>query len=65
MTGMAHGVPLQAPKTSVRRTRGRSFRIRASQWAELVKEANTEDAIKRLYSHDRVITLDEMPGWDN
>ena len=32
-------------------------------WAELVKEANTEDEIKALYNDPQVVTLDEMPGW--
>jgi len=32
-------------------------------WAELVKEANTTEAIQTLYHNPRVITLDEMPGW--
>ncbi len=32
-------------------------------WAELVKEANTTEAIQSLYDDPRVITLDEMPGW--
>ncbi|WP_210463357.1 glycoside hydrolase family 26 protein [Rufibacter roseolus] len=32
-------------------------------WSELVKESNTPEAIKALYHSDRVITLDEMPGW--
>lgn len=33
-------------------------------WAELVKESNTEEQIKKIYSHERVITRDEMPGWE-
>ncbi len=32
-------------------------------WAELVKEANSTEAIQTLYNNPRVITLDEMPGW--
>ena len=32
-------------------------------WAELVKEDNTIDEIRRIYNNSRVITLDEMPGW--
>lgn len=32
-------------------------------WAELVKESNTEEQIRKTYRHDRVITRDEMPGW--
>ena len=32
-------------------------------WAELVYEGNTEQQIKTLYASDRVVNLDEMPGW--
>jgi mannan endo-1,4-beta-mannosidase len=32
-------------------------------WAELVYEHNTEQAIRDLYSADRVLTRDELPGW--
>ena len=32
-------------------------------WAELVKDANTTEAIQTLYNNPRIITLDEMPGW--
>lgn len=33
-------------------------------WSELVKEENSTQEINNIYSHPRVITLDEMPGWD-
>lgn len=33
-------------------------------WAELVKETNTTEEIRALYGHPRVITRDEMPGWE-
>lgn len=32
-------------------------------WAELVMEDNSTDYIQTIYSHPRVITRDEMPGW--
>lgn len=32
-------------------------------WSELTKESNTDQALKKLYNSDRVITLDEMPKW--
>ncbi|AWW00772.1 glycoside hydrolase [Arcticibacterium luteifluviistationis] len=32
-------------------------------WAELVKESNTQEEIKTLYKHPRIITREEMPGW--
>jgi mannan endo-1,4-beta-mannosidase len=34
-------------------------------WAELVFSDNTTAAIQTLYTDSRVVTLDEMPGWDN
>lgn len=33
-------------------------------WAELVKEHNSESDIRAIYSHPRVLSLDELPGWD-
>lgn len=33
-------------------------------WAELVKESNTEAEIIETYKNERVITRDEMPGWN-
>lgn len=32
-------------------------------WAELVKEKNSIDDIKKLYQNQRVITRSELPGW--
>ncbi|MBU2914942.1 MULTISPECIES: glycosyl hydrolase [Reichenbachiella] len=32
-------------------------------WAELVKESNSIDDIKKLYKNKRIVTRDEMPGW--
>lgn len=32
-------------------------------WAELVKEHNTEEEIRNIYKHERVISRGEMPGW--
>lgn len=32
-------------------------------WAELVQEKNSEEAIKRIYNAPRVLTRDEMPKW--
>ncbi|MBN2393794.1 MAG: glycoside hydrolase [Anaerolineae bacterium] len=32
-------------------------------WAELVKAANSTEAIQTLYNNPRIITRDEMPGW--
>jgi mannan endo-1,4-beta-mannosidase len=32
-------------------------------WAERVREKNAESAIRAVYESDRVVTLDEMPGW--
>ena len=32
-------------------------------WAERVREKNAESAIRAVYESDRVLTLDEMPGW--
>lgn len=32
-------------------------------WAELVKERNTKEEIIKLYNDERVISLEEMPGW--
>ncbi len=33
-------------------------------WAELVKRENTLAEIRTIYENPRVITLDEMPGWE-
>jgi mannan endo-1,4-beta-mannosidase len=33
-------------------------------WAGMVKENNTDEAIRKFYADERVITRDEMPGWD-
>ncbi len=33
-------------------------------WAELVKKANSAEEIRSVYDAPRVITLDEMPGWE-
>lgn len=33
-------------------------------WSELVKSSNSEEEIISLYNHEKVITLEEMPGWD-
>jgi mannan endo-1,4-beta-mannosidase len=33
-------------------------------WAELVRESNSTEEIQSLYNDPRVITLDEMPGWE-
>jgi mannan endo-1,4-beta-mannosidase len=33
-------------------------------WAELVKETNSTEAIQGMYDDPRIITLDEMPGWE-
>jgi len=33
-------------------------------WAELVKESNSTEEIIELYKDTRIITLDEMPGWN-
>ena len=33
-------------------------------WAELVKKANTRVEIQQIYNDPRVITRDEMPGWN-
>ncbi len=33
-------------------------------WAELVKESNTIETIQELYDSLRIITRDEMPGWN-
>ncbi|MEL7340272.1 MAG: glycoside hydrolase, partial [Bacteroidota bacterium] len=33
-------------------------------WAELVKEKNSEETIWDTYVHSRVLTLDELPGWN-
>lgn len=32
-------------------------------WAELVKQSNTPEEIRRLYRDPRIITRDEMQGW--
>jgi len=32
-------------------------------WAELVQEKNSKEAIKRIYNAPRVLTRDEMPQW--
>jgi len=50
---------LPSPETLIQQPRWIFF----MPWAELVKEANTEDEIKALYHDPQVITLDEMPGW--
>ncbi|MEM6806364.1 MAG: glycosyl hydrolase [Bacteroidota bacterium] len=33
-------------------------------WAELVREKNSTDKIWDTYVHSRVLTLDELPGWE-
>jgi mannan endo-1,4-beta-mannosidase len=50
---------LPSPETLIQQPRWIFF----MPWAELVKEANTEDEIKALYNDPQVITLNEMPGW--
>jgi mannan endo-1,4-beta-mannosidase len=32
-------------------------------WSELTRKSNTAGEIRDLYSHPRVLTLDQMPGW--
>ena len=32
-------------------------------WSELVKSSNTEKEIIKLYNDNRVIMLEDMPGW--
>ena len=32
-------------------------------WAELIHDNNSTDAVKALYAADRVLTRDELPGW--
>jgi hypothetical protein len=32
-------------------------------WAELVQQNNSDDEIRTLYASERVLTLDELPGW--
>jgi len=33
-------------------------------WAELVKKSNSINQIKILYDEPRIVTLDEMAGWE-
>ena len=34
-------------------------------WAEFVQPNNTNEQIQAVYNDARVLTLDEMPGWNN
>lgn len=33
-------------------------------WAELVKQSNSPEEIREIYKDPKVITLDQMPGWE-
>lgn len=59
---MAIGECAQLPDASVLEDQKRW--VFFMPWAELVKESNTEDEIKEVYEHKRVITRDQMPGWE-
>jgi len=34
-------------------------------WRELTQQKNTDSYIRQVYNATNVVTLDEMPGWDN
>ena len=50
---------LPAPEMLAKQNRWTFF----MPWAELVKEENSIQEIKKIYSNQRIITLEEMPGW--
>lgn len=51
---------LPAPETLALQNRWVFF----MPWAELVKSSNTIEEINKMYNHPRVVSLDEMPGWN-
>ena len=59
---MAIGECAKLPSAEVLATQPRW--IYFMPWAELVKRENTLAEIRAIYDNPRVITLDEMPGWE-